>query len=138
MGSILITLEKGVIGATEKQKNTVLGLGLKYRQATHRVKDSPAIRGMIQKVKHLARIITAPPADLLASLPAEYELGALKPQDKEEKKKPSKKLEPSAQGDALKAKSSKAPKSKKSKGAKSISKGSAKAAKSPSKKVKGK
>ncbi len=69
-----VTLKTGVIGATERQKRTVLGLGLKYRQATRTLKDSPAIRGMIHQVKHLIALVKEEKTDPYQGIP-EYELG---------------------------------------------------------------
>ena len=52
-----ITLTKGLIGKTEKQRKVVSALGLgKYGSSVVRA-DSPTIRGMINKVSHLVTVV---------------------------------------------------------------------------------
>ncbi len=48
-----VTLKRGLIGTTQKQKDAVRVLGLRKRESTAIVKDSPAIRGVIHKIQHL-------------------------------------------------------------------------------------
>jgi large subunit ribosomal protein L30 len=48
-----ITQIKSVIGYDQKQRNTVKALGIKKLNQSVVQKDTPQIRGMIQKVKHL-------------------------------------------------------------------------------------
>ncbi|WP_010529005.1 50S ribosomal protein L30 [Lentibacillus jeotgali] len=51
-----ITLTRSVIGRTEGQRQTVQSLGLKkIRQSVVR-EDTPAIRGMIDKISHLVTV----------------------------------------------------------------------------------
>ncbi|TRM11187.1 50S ribosomal protein L30 [Lentibacillus cibarius] len=51
-----ITLMRSVIGRTEAQRHTVNSLGLKkIRQSVVR-EDTPAVRGMIDKVSHLVTV----------------------------------------------------------------------------------
>ena len=40
-----------------KQRETLIGLGLKRIRSTSEVPDTPAVRGMIEKVKHLVRVV---------------------------------------------------------------------------------
>lgn len=54
--TIKVTLVKGVIGTIESHKACVRGLGLKKRHQTVTVEDTPAIRGMINKVNYLVRV----------------------------------------------------------------------------------
>lgn len=80
---IKVTLETGVIAATERHKKTVLGLGLKYRHAVRVLKDTPAIRGMAQAVPHLVKWEKVKGPDLLKTADPfgdvpEFELGAVK------------------------------------------------------------
>lgn len=75
--SLKIVLKNGLIGSTERQKQTVLGLGLKYRHATKNVKDTPAIRGMISKVRHLVEVVKHEAKPSKLSLVPEYELGSV-------------------------------------------------------------
>jgi len=53
---IKVTLEKSAIGFPKPQKNTVLALGLHRIHQTVEHKDTPALRGMLNKVIHLIRI----------------------------------------------------------------------------------
>lgn len=90
--TIKVILETGVIASTEKQKRTVLGLGLKYRNAVNTLQDTPAIRGMVNKVSHLVRILDKDfSPNPWAALPPAYELGAVKQKVDSTKKKSSKK-----------------------------------------------
>ncbi|WP_404450879.1 50S ribosomal protein L30 [Virgibacillus necropolis] len=51
-----ITLTRSVIGRSEVQKQTVQSLGLKkIRQSVLR-EDTPAVRGMVNKVSHLVAV----------------------------------------------------------------------------------
>ncbi|MFZ3578106.1 50S ribosomal protein L30 [Virgibacillus sp. DJP39] len=51
-----ITLTRSVIGRSEVQKHTVQSLGLKkIRQSVVR-EDTPAVRGMVNKVSHLVAV----------------------------------------------------------------------------------
>ncbi|HLS08814.1 50S ribosomal protein L30 [Lentibacillus sp.] len=51
-----ITLTRSVIGQKEGQRQTVQSLGLKkIRQSVVR-EDTPAVRGMIDKVSHLVTV----------------------------------------------------------------------------------
>ncbi|KPL04879.1 MAG: 50S ribosomal protein L30 [candidate division Zixibacteria bacterium SM1_73] len=51
-----ITQIRSTIGRIEKQKQTIKALGIRklYQSVIH--KDSPQIRGMIEKVKHLVKV----------------------------------------------------------------------------------
>ena len=51
--TIKITLVKGVIGYNQAQKDTVRALGLRKMNQTVEKPDNPAIRGMINAVRHL-------------------------------------------------------------------------------------
>jgi large subunit ribosomal protein L30 len=51
--TLRITQVKSVIGTPEDQKRTVRALGLKRIGHTVEQADSPVIRGMVFKVKHL-------------------------------------------------------------------------------------
>jgi large subunit ribosomal protein L30 len=54
--ALKITLTKSPIGAIPKHKKTIQALGLKKLQATVTQKDNPAIRGMINHVRHLVKV----------------------------------------------------------------------------------
>ena len=46
------------IGRRSDQEATLKGLGLNKRHRRRTLEDTPAVRGMIEKVKHLLRIET--------------------------------------------------------------------------------
>lgn len=48
-----VTLEKSLIGCTQRQRDVVRCLGLKKRHHTVKVADNPANRGQIVAVQHL-------------------------------------------------------------------------------------
>jgi large subunit ribosomal protein L30 len=52
-GSLRITWVKSAIGYNQDQKDTIRSLGFRRLNQTVEVPDSPSIRGMIFKVKHL-------------------------------------------------------------------------------------
>jgi large subunit ribosomal protein L30 len=51
-----ITQVRSVIGSPENQKRTVRALGLKRINDTVEQEDTPAVRGMVFKVKHLVEV----------------------------------------------------------------------------------
>ena len=51
-----ITLKRSLIGKAEKQRNTVKSLGLKKVNDVVVREDTPAVRGMIQKVSHMISV----------------------------------------------------------------------------------
>lgn len=53
---IKIKLVKSLIGQKEDQKKTVAALGLKKLNYLKEVTDTPQIRGMLFKVKHLVSV----------------------------------------------------------------------------------
>ncbi|MBJ6801802.1 50S ribosomal protein L30 [Geomonas propionica] len=56
MSELKVTLVKSSIGQSEKMKGCLLGMGLTKREKTVVLKDTPEIRGMINKVAHLVRV----------------------------------------------------------------------------------
>ena len=48
---------KSPIGRPQDQRQTLIGLGLNKMHRVSELEDTPAIRGMINKVKHLVRIV---------------------------------------------------------------------------------
>ena len=54
--SLKITLIKSPIGYSTRQKNTVRALGLRRMGQTVEHSDTPAIRGMVDKVSHLIEV----------------------------------------------------------------------------------
>ncbi|MFQ5874937.1 MAG: 50S ribosomal protein L30 [Dehalococcoidia bacterium] len=53
MTSLKITLVKSAIGYARDQRGTLRALGLKRLRQTVVHDDSPSVRGMVEKVKHL-------------------------------------------------------------------------------------
>jgi len=51
-----ITLKRSMIGSTKKIRATLVGLGLTRMNKTIIRKDTPEIRGMVQKVQHLVEV----------------------------------------------------------------------------------
>jgi large subunit ribosomal protein L30 len=55
-GKLKVTLIRSPIGYAEDQKRTVRALGLRRMRQTVEHTDSPAMRGMIYKVRHLVKV----------------------------------------------------------------------------------
>ncbi|MHB9003165.1 MAG: 50S ribosomal protein L30 [Coriobacteriia bacterium] len=55
-GKLRITQVRSAIGLAKDQKATVRALGLKRMHHTVEQEDSPSIRGMVFKVKHLVKV----------------------------------------------------------------------------------
>jgi large subunit ribosomal protein L30 len=54
--TLKVTLVKSPIGTRGSHKDTVLGLGLKKIRQTCELEDTPAVRGMINKVSYLVKV----------------------------------------------------------------------------------
>jgi large subunit ribosomal protein L30 len=54
--TLRIALTKSPIGYSYRQKRTIRALGLRRMHQTVEQRDTPAIRGMIAKVKHLVTV----------------------------------------------------------------------------------
>lgn len=59
MAKKTITVERigSPIRQTEKQRATLTGLGLKRANQQRTLEDTPAIRGMVNAIPHLVRIV---------------------------------------------------------------------------------
>jgi large subunit ribosomal protein L30 len=55
-GTVKVTLMKSPIGFTHNQGTVVKALGLRRIRHTVELKDTPATRGMIHKVRHLVDV----------------------------------------------------------------------------------
>ena len=55
--TLKVTLVKSVIGTQQSHRDTVSGLGLKKIRQVRELEDTPAVRGMINKVRYLVRIV---------------------------------------------------------------------------------
>jgi large subunit ribosomal protein L30 len=54
--TVSVTLIKSVIGRLESHRATVKGLGLRRMHHTVELQDTPAVRGMINKVNYLLKV----------------------------------------------------------------------------------
>ena len=52
---IKVTQTGSPIGRTDDQRATLIGLGLNKRHRSRELVDTPEVRGMINKVRHLVR-----------------------------------------------------------------------------------
>lgn len=57
MATIKVKQVRSRIGKPEDQKRTLNALGLRKMNAIVEHNDTPAIRGMINKVKHLVQVV---------------------------------------------------------------------------------
>ena len=55
--TLKVMMTGSYIGCTEKQRANLRGLGLKKRETVRELEDTPSVRGMIEKVKHLVAIV---------------------------------------------------------------------------------
>ena len=55
--TLKLKLTKSLIGSTERQRQTVKGLGLRRIHHSVELQDTPEIRGMLRKVSHLVEVI---------------------------------------------------------------------------------
>ncbi len=55
-GIVRVTQIGSPIGRRKDQRETLIGLGLNKMHRTRELEDSPAVRGMINKVSHLVRV----------------------------------------------------------------------------------
>jgi large subunit ribosomal protein L30 len=56
--TVKVTLVKGLIGTRETHRATVRGLGLRGINSVRELEDTPAVRGMINKVSYLVKVIS--------------------------------------------------------------------------------
>lgn len=54
--TLRITLKKSMIGRPEKHRRVVRSLGLRKLSKTVVLKDTPTVRGMIQKVSYMLEV----------------------------------------------------------------------------------
>jgi large subunit ribosomal protein L30 len=55
--TVTITQVHSGAGRLKAQRGTLLGLGLGVMHRTRTLEDTPAVRGMINKVKHLVKVV---------------------------------------------------------------------------------
>jgi large subunit ribosomal protein L30 len=56
--TIKVQLIKGLIGTRESHRATVRGLGLRGINSVRELEDTPAVRGMINKVSYLVKVVS--------------------------------------------------------------------------------
>jgi large subunit ribosomal protein L30 len=54
--TLKVTLRRSVIGEKPKTRATVEGLGLRKTNQTVTQKDTPSVRGMLDRVRHLVEV----------------------------------------------------------------------------------
>lgn len=54
--ALKVSLTKSIAGASERQRATVAGLGLKKFGDVRTLTDSPSVRGMVRSVGHLVTV----------------------------------------------------------------------------------
>ncbi len=55
--TLKLKLTRSLIGSTDRQRQTVKGLGLRRIHHSVELQDTPEIRGMLRKVAHLVEVI---------------------------------------------------------------------------------
>ena len=53
---VKVTLVKSVIGTRQDHRATVRGLGLRKLNSSSELEDTPAVRGMINKIQYLLKV----------------------------------------------------------------------------------
>lgn len=56
--TIKVQLVKGLIGTRQDHRATVRGLGLRRVNSVSELQDTPSVRGMINKVSYLVKVIS--------------------------------------------------------------------------------
>ncbi len=54
--TVRVTQTASPVGRPKDQRATLVGLGLNKINRTRELEDTPAVRGMIRKVRHLLRV----------------------------------------------------------------------------------
>ena len=55
--TVKVQLVKGLIGTRESHRATVRGLGLRKLNSISELKDTPEVRGMINKIAYLVKVL---------------------------------------------------------------------------------
>ena len=56
--TVKVQLTRSLIGTRESHRGTVRGLGLRRVNSVSELEDTPAVRGMINKVSYLVKVIS--------------------------------------------------------------------------------
>lgn len=54
--TVRVTQVRSPIGRRKDQRDTLIGLGLNKMRRTRELEDTPSVRGMISKVRHLLEV----------------------------------------------------------------------------------
>ena len=54
--TVRVTQVRSPVGRPKDQRQTLIGLGLNKMHRSRELEDTPAVRGMINKVRHLVRV----------------------------------------------------------------------------------
>jgi len=54
---IKVQLVRSPIGTKQSHRDTVRGLGLRRRNSVSELQDTPAVRGMINKISYLVKVL---------------------------------------------------------------------------------
>ena len=57
MKKIKVKLVKGLAGCKQGHRDTVRGLGLRKLNSVSELQDTPAVRGMINKISYLVKVL---------------------------------------------------------------------------------
>jgi large subunit ribosomal protein L30 len=55
--TVKVQLVRSPIGTKQSHRDTVRGLGLRKVNSTSELQDTPAVRGMINKISYLVKIV---------------------------------------------------------------------------------
>ena len=69
--TLTVKLVKSVAGTRQSHRDTVRGLGLRKINSERVLEDTPAVRGMINKVAYLVKVLYVNPQAHIRSLPPE-------------------------------------------------------------------
>jgi large subunit ribosomal protein L30 len=56
--TVKVQLVKGLIGTRDTHRATVRGLGLRRVNSVAELEDTPSVRGMINKVSYLVKVVS--------------------------------------------------------------------------------
>ena len=59
IGTVRVTLVRGLMGKKPDHRATVRGLGLKWRMHSVQLQDTPQTRGMINKIGYMLQVTEA-------------------------------------------------------------------------------
>jgi large subunit ribosomal protein L30 len=57
LSTVKVQLVRSPIGTKQSHRDTVRGLGLRKVNSTSELQDTPAVRGMINKISYLVKVL---------------------------------------------------------------------------------